>query len=269
MKPVQDRLEQQEVANKKLFEQVKELEKEVEILKAELKSGPVFPVLQTPSRERSRNDRGLEENNYQKRVEEMCAAGRRIIGFSPIEPRMIELQMQSYGAQNQEEAMQMEVKSYLKCELKLKPSEIENLDIVRIFPPAKESWNVLYVEFGSESQVDKVMACTRVLVKKDHRVVRWFPKQMYDRYRAVESLAYNMRKNLNHKTRVKIGKCDIELSSRETGSIYWKRHLLPNNLPEINMDIVSGVPLSPPPGRPWRAVTNDDQENVSVTESCM
>ena len=46
-------------------------------------------------------------------------------------------------------------------------------------------------------------------------------------------------------------------------------HLLPNNLPEINMDIVSGVPLSPPPGRPWRAATNDDQENVSVTESCM
>ena len=53
--------------------------------------------------------------------------------------------MRSYGAKDLEEAMLMEVKSYLKCEMKIKPWQIERLNIVRIFPPAKEEWNVLYV----------------------------------------------------------------------------------------------------------------------------
>ena len=46
---------------------------------------------------------------------------------------------------------------------------------------------------------------------------RWFPKQMYERYRAVEYVAFEIRKNLKHITRVKIGESDIEQSTRETG----------------------------------------------------
>ena len=66
---------------------------------------------------------------------------------------------------------------------------------MKIFPPAKENWNVLYVEFGSDTEVDMVVAHTRHMVKQDHRVLRWYPKQMYNRYRAVESIAYEIRKN--------------------------------------------------------------------------
>ena len=149
----------------------------------------------------------------------------------------------------------MEIKSYLKCEMKVKPSDIEKLDIVRIFPPAKENWNVLYVEFGNEYQVDKLFTYTRGMVKQDHRVVRWYPKQMYDRYRAVESVAYEIRKNLKHKTRVKIGRNDIEPSTRETGSTVWRRQALPDHLPKFDLDssFRPAITLSPPPGRPGRA----------------
>ena len=183
----------------------------------------------------------------------MCEAGRKVIGFSPIEPRMLDIQIQSYGAKNQEEAMLMEIKSYLKCEMKVRPSDIDTLDIVRIFPPAKENWNVLYVEFGSELQVEKLMTYTRGMVKQDHRVLRWFPKEMYERYRAVESIAYDIRKTLNQKTRVKLGRNDIELHVRELGSRYWRRQTLPDNLPEIDMEPTSRPSLvaSPPPGRPY------------------
>lgn len=186
----------------------------------------------------------------------MCSAGRKIIGFTPIEPRMLDLQIQSYGARNMEEAMLMEVKSYLKCEMKVQPSVIEKLDIVRIFHPAKENWNVLYVEFGNEYQVDKLFSYTRGMVKQDHRVVRWYPRQMYDRYRAVESIAYEIRKKLSHKTRVKIGRIDIELSTRETGSAVWKRQVLPDNLPKFDLESFSEPTTSsssPPPGRPGRS----------------
>ena len=92
-------------------------------------------------------NRGSE---FDKKVVDICEKARRIIGLTPIEPRMLDIQVKSYGAKNMEEAMLLEVKSYLKCEMKVKPTELEKLDIVRIFPPAKESWDTLYAEFRKE-----------------------------------------------------------------------------------------------------------------------
>ena len=89
--------------------------------------------------------------------------------------KMLQLQMKSYSAKNMNEAMLMEVKSYLKCEMKERPSDIEKLDIVKIYPPAKEDWNVLHVEFGNEYQVDKLFGYTKWMVG-DNRMVRWYPK---------------------------------------------------------------------------------------------
>ena len=60
------------------------------------------------------------------------------------------------------------------------------------------------MEFGSEYQVDRLMAYTRGMVKQDHRVVRWFPRQMYERYRAIESIAYDIWKIMRNKTRDKL-----------------------------------------------------------------
>ena len=124
----------------------------------------------------------------------------------------------------------MEIKNYLKCEMKMKPSDIEKLGIVKVFPPAKDNWNVLYVEFASDYQVDMVMSHTRFMVKQDHRVVRWYPRQMFERYRAIESIAYEIRKTQKLKTRVKVGRDDIELSVRESGSSAWKKQALPDQI---------------------------------------
>ena len=85
---------------------------------------------------RATNDRN-RGSEFDKKVVDICEKARRIIGLTPIEPRMLDIQVKSYGAKNMEEAMLLEVKSYLKCEMKVKPTELEKLDIVRIFPPAK------------------------------------------------------------------------------------------------------------------------------------
>ena len=98
-----------------------------------------------------------------------------------------------------------------------------------------------------------VMFHTRHMVKQDHRVVRWYPRQMYERYRAVESIAYEMRKKQQLKTRVKIGREDIELSVREAGSTVWRRQSLPWNLPDFDLTESRPIaPSSPPTGRPGR-----------------
>ena len=100
--------------------------------------------------------------------------------------------MESYGAKDLDEAMLMEVKSYLKCEMKMLPSLIEKLNIIRIFPPSRPDWNVLYVEFESDYEVDTIFSFTKNMDKK---VIRWIPKQMYDRFRA-----YNPRQEAGSRT---------------------------------------------------------------------
>ena len=131
------------------------------------------------------------------------------------------------------------IKSYMKCEMKVPPSEIEKLEIVRVVHPAKEDWNTLYVEFGSEHDVNKVFGYTKVMVKQDHRVVDWYPKQIFDRYRALETIAYEMRlemkrRNIKLRTRVKVGLYDLELSTKLPNSTVWRTQYLPDNLPKID-----------------------------------
>ena len=233
---LEERLKIQEKTNQELCKKLEIAITEINILKESQK------VLGSNSEENI-SINALEELNDNKEdvvkeseQEELCSSARKVLGFSPIEPRMLDLQIHSFGAKDTEEAKMMEVKNYLKCELRMRPSEIEKLTFVRIFPPAKADWKVLYVEFASDSQVDKVISHTRNMDKQDHRVVRWYPWQMYNRFKAIESLAYDLRKIQNKKTRVKTGKDDIELFSKDSGSSGWKKHVLPENLPKFEIE---------------------------------
>ena len=245
IKPLEERLEEQEKVNKELYKRLDSLAKEVGLMKRDVSSQQQqFPVLPEPQGQQhpqvekevmagfTRASSGREHVSMSS-CENLCASARRVIGFSPIEPRMLEIQMNSYGARDREEAKLMEVKSYLKCEMKMMPSVIEKLNIIRIFPPAKPDWNVLYVEFGSDYEVDSIFSLTKNMVKRDHRVIRWIPKQMYARFRAVESLAYSFRQEEGLKTRVKIGRSDLMLSTRHPQSSIWVNRVLPSNFPPI------------------------------------
>ena len=77
-------------------------------------------------------------------------------------------------------------------------------------------------------------------------MIRWVPKQMYERFRAVESLAYNLRQEQGLKTRVKIGITDFLLSTRDpklSSISHWTYHVLPCNLPEVVLDPLDTVPV--------------------------
>ena len=183
LEPIEKKLGQQEKVNKELNSKIQALVKEVEDLKQELKSQQqAFPQLPEPQVQQAHQKRVGAEQMTGRQSEQsegvysatydLCAAARKIVGFSPIEPRMLDIQIKSYGARDLEEAKIMEIKSYLKCEMKILPSIIDQLNIVRIFPPAKENWNVLYVEFSSDKEVDIVFNHTRAITKNDHKVIR-------------------------------------------------------------------------------------------------
>ena len=132
----------------------------------------------------------------------------------------------------------MEVKNYLKCVMKVLPSEIEKLDIVKVFHPAKDDWNTLYVEFGSEREVDTLYTYTRHIIQQDHRVFPYIPKELYRRYRAAESHMYKVRHENKVKTKVKIGTEDLILATKAPGSSYWRMCPLPSDLPPIDLDLM-------------------------------
>ena len=169
LKPLQDRIDKQERVVGELTRQLTSVMKEMETLKqASVSSSCDFPILPQPTSSQPSQPsqqhpvqggaqqavqvdgpvRGvLEESGAGRdRVKQIYSDARRVIGLTPIEPRMLEIQMQSYGAKDIQEAMHMEVKNYLKCVMKVKPSVIEQLDIVMVFHPAKDDWNTLYLE---------------------------------------------------------------------------------------------------------------------------
>ena len=74
--------------------------------------------------------------------------------------------------------------------------------------------------------------------KMDHRVINWIPKQMYERFRSVESLAYTIRKEEGLKTRVKIGRTDFTLLTRDPSYSLWVSIHLPSNLPGIDQNSI-------------------------------
>ena len=208
IKPLENRLELQENVNKELFNQINALKQELVLLKDSVKDQQGYPALQQPqghigpqvqeecgNRQEIGNREGMRghRDNGDSKVMGLCSSARKVIGLYPIEPRMLEIQMESYGAKDMEEAKMMEVKSYLKCELRMLPSDINKLNIIRIFSSARENLNILYVELGSNQEVDTIFSHTRNMVKRDHRVMPWVPRQMYARFRAIESLAYTIR----------------------------------------------------------------------------
>ena len=80
---------------------------------------------------------------------------RRVLGFKPIDKVHVEQCMRRVEQDDEkvskedawEKAKEKAVSEFLKYEMKMKEEDIEQLKTVMIYPPAKEDWNVLYVEF--------------------------------------------------------------------------------------------------------------------------
>ena len=119
-----------------------------------------------------------------------------------------------------------------------------------------------------EYEVDKMFGYTKVMIK-DHRVVRWYPKELFERFQALDHIAFDMReemklKSVKLKTRVTVGKNDLEFSTKMPDS-NWRLQPLPGGLPKIDLDAGArrAMTSSPPPGRPDRPVMVDTQNSLS------
>ena len=171
------------------------------------------------------NDDVIEERTAS--TEELAAAARRTIGLQCIYPEDVGRQMRLNGARDETEARLFAAKEYLWCEMKVGGEVFDGLEVEKIFPPAKENWNTLYVEFTSETSVSILYNYSRNL-RKNQRLVPYIPKQFYSRYRTLESAAYNLRhSDVKYKTRVRMGSTDLVLWKKKPSESFWTPVQLP------------------------------------------
>ena len=163
--------------------------------------------------------------------------------------------------EKKERAKMGAVMQFFKDEMRMKAEDIAALGIVKIFPPAKDDWNTLYVELATWEMARFARTFTtymrRGTVGEDQvQVVNYVPQDLYARYRAVNALGNKMRQESDTKIsfRVTFGREDFILQTKARGSLGWGPPLpLPADLPAFERHVhLPRGPRSPgeAPGRP-------------------
>ena len=276
IQPIQERQLQVEHSQADMLSQFKVVLEEVKVIKeqfTELKAGSNsgFPVL-APSRQRptqgqqeqventmrqhtgiAGSSRGTDEEDV--KVREIISLARRTVGLHKIDKDDLKrMRLEHFGgAQTEEEEMMLAVMEYLKCELKMDSDTIKKMEIEKIFVPAREDPQCLYVTYKHETSVSMIYERTRCM-RKGSRILNYIPRQFYDRFRTVSDFEYKLRKeDESIQTRVRMGFKDLELHKKFRGVAgKWERVALPEGLPPVNLSSSpsQAVSLSPAPGRP-------------------
>ena len=280
MKPLEERTKKIETATVNIAEQVKDLMVKVNNLEEELvekqkkadekvEKARYSDVTRNKGEERPRikateNEREGDRDD----VKVIICKAAKIIGLKPIDKLHVEhiKRRLSYTMKDKNEdelwkaALENAVEMFLDKEMRIRGDDLAKINVVKIFPPARDEWNVLYVELDSKREVDFLYTFTQYMrrdVKGDGKpeVQLYVPKQMYKRFMAINLLALRMREDSGRKvgTRVTLGKDDFILQrrSKEDRKKGWGDAVpLPDDLPEIELSLRRG-PLSPgeAPGR--------------------
>ena len=179
-------------------------------------------------------------------ISDLIADARKVIGIGPIGKSHIEY----FAKDNIEEGIRLAAIEALRLELNVKEHEISDADIADTFLP-KGSPKIprVYIKFHKQEHANLCLKLAKWLTDKNIKVFRYFPRQLQDRVRALENVAYSLRKNCNpqYKTEVVYTDSDVQLTVCPKGQVrYYPYHVA--DLPPIDM-----TPLrSPPPGRPPR-----------------
>ena len=197
-----------------------------------------------------------------QKVKKIIREAKRIVGMKPIDKAHVlhtmrrneELDKGMDDDERWKKALDETVKSFLKYEIKRKKEDIEELKIVKIFPPAKPEWKLLYVELESKEMVNFLMGFTQYMrrdVKEDRpSIEKYIPKELFARYSAVEKEEFEIRKQSNFKsaTNVSFGDTDFILKTRskdiQPGGTRTPWHqldpvILPKHLPEFERRLES------------------------------
>ena len=226
------RLEEQEMINQKLSQDLNMMVREMEILREKVKNEPL-PALPRVTLDQSTNVqvqgvvRMSSDNSSISRAEEDpepqpdVPAVKRTLGFQCIYPKDVERQYRINGAMSEAEARLLSFKEFSKFEMKVNSEVFDKMKIEKIFPPAKNNWDTLYVQFASMSSLKTFYNHSRHL-RRGQRLVPYISKEFYPRFRELQSIAYNLRhSDIKYKTRVNFENNKLVLFKKNPSQGTW------------------------------------------------
>ena len=158
--------------------------------------------------------------NDEAKKEDILDKARRTLGFGPIKVEDIARQYKEcslFGkAANETEAKVNAVMELMLLDMKVSKEELQEMNIERVFAPRRENAQMLYCEFKKMSSVHKVYSHARHM-RRGTTISPYIPKEHYSRYRAMEEICYNWRKEDGARTKVKMGEKGLEIWKKESG----------------------------------------------------
>ena len=135
---------------------------------------------------------------------------------------------------------------FLRKEIGVKEEEIKDADIIKVFPADNPDLQRVYVQFSSKEQAELCLDLTKKLRKPDLKVVLYVPRQFRQRFNAMKSEDFKLRKMCqpNHRTRIEYSDSDLALYSCPHGQYRFVHHPIPD-LPPVDLAPVR----TPPTGR--------------------
>ena len=194
----------------------------------------------------------------------------RVVGFKPIEHRDVNRLKRMENLDDDEKALNACIKEFLKCELRIPTTIIEELaaNIRKVWHPDNQEWDRLFVEFSEEKFVRVCFSYSKNLRDKDVQIMQYFSPEFSDQFRTLDSVAYQLRhpdspSDIRYKTRIRYGKTGLELERRHPNQKVWNKVAVPG-LPPVDLDPVPPPSTrSSPPSRRPRA----QKRPLSSTES--
>ena len=225
---------------------------------------------------------GDQVKEERERIGDLLAGARRGIGLKPIDKRHVEKVMKRLdevegetSEEKEERARLQAVTDFFKYEMRMKSEDMEELAIVKIFPPAKEEWNTLYVELRTWEMARFALSFTtymrRGTVGEDRvEVVKYVPRDLYQRFRAVNALGNKARMESDKRTsfRVTFGREDFVLQLKDRGSLGWGKPLaLPADLPPFERHVRAPNGARSPGEAPGRPALTPEQKRKRARAS--
>ena len=218
---------------------------------------------------------GGGEHQEKARIRELLGQARRIVGLRPIDKRHVEYtkkrlaELEGETEEDKEGRAKKEaVMFFLKAEMKMKEDDLKELEIVKIFAPAREEWNTLYVELASYEQASFLLTFTAFLRRgttgEDRlEVIKYIPRDLFSRFKAITAMGNQARidsgKTINF--RVGFGTEDFILQQKPRGSRGWGPPLpLPADLPGFEHHVAMPHGARSPGAAPGRPALSPEQQ---------
>jgi hypothetical protein len=159
-------------------------------------------------------------------IKEIVDDASTILGFGPISAEDIE----DADGDNPEEKILSAAIDYLRNEIAVKEEEINDSDILKVFPASDPDLQRIYVKFSNKEQAALCLDLTRRLRKPELKVVLYIPRQLRQRFMAIKNEEYRLRKMTEpkHKTRIQYSDSDLVLHVCPLGHYRYVYHPIPD-----------------------------------------